>query len=40
MDKTTGNVSVYSQLDNAMHFRLDEINTIKDYFITEVIITQ
>ena len=29
-------ISMYPQLDNEMHFRLDEITKIKDYFIVEI----
>ena len=28
--------NMYSQLENVMQFRLDKINKIKDYFITEI----
>ena len=36
MVETAGNINIYPQLNNAMQFRLDEINNIKYYFIAEM----
>ena len=32
MVEPTGDMNMYTQLNNVMQFRLDEINRIKDYF--------
>ena len=29
-------IHMYPQLDNEMHYRLNEISRIKDYFIAEI----